>query len=534
MKIRVISDAVCNGIFRDLPKIDNIKFDVSFAPVDQFVPEILKSENHDFLIIHLTQYAFNSYSINNNYLVALQEILKTLKVCIKKNKIKVILNTIYFNDLPFDQSEFISNQEMILKCNSLMLEIAKDSPSDILLVDVAQIISRYGASDNLNLRNYSVMRSPYSKKLSLAIKEEYILHLKNYFSPRIKVLLLDADNTLWGGVIGEDGVDGVKINHEYPGSIYYYFQQNLIRLKESGMILCLVTKNNLFDIEEIFNERDMPLSIDDFVEIKANWEPKSKNIEELLISLNVGASSVIFIDDNPFEIEEVQRVHTEMSCIRFDINNFEKQFDELYKSSGLYAHNLTDEDKIKTESYIQEKQRKINMQESSSIEDYLSSLDMEISIFHNKNEHIPRISQLTQKTNQFNLTTKRSSVSDIENFFMNGSVYSFSVKDRFGDMGIVGVVIIDKENKIDTFLLSCRAFGRHIEKAMLSEALKDNNKYPIFSSYIASSKNKMTEEFYKENGFLEESNNNNGNFKTYFIEKAVKCDIDFYGEIKWI
>lgn len=173
------------------------------------------------------------------------------------------------------------------------------------------------------------------------------------------------------------------------------------------------------------------------------------------------------------------------------------------------------------------------MQKSTSIEDYLSSLDMEMNIFYNKKEHIPRISQLTQKTNQFNLTTKRSSVSDIENFMQSGSVYSFSVKDRFGDMGIVGVVIINKENNIDTFLLSCRAFGRHIEKAMLSEALKHNNKYPIFSSYLASSKNKMTADFYLENSFLENNHNNSDNFKSYIMEKDIKSIDSFFGEIIW-
>jgi FkbH-like protein len=375
------------------------------------------------------------------------------------------------------------------------------------------------------------MRFPYTNSLRKKIFEEYKFHLVNYFNPRKKAIFVDADNTLWGGIIGEDGIHGIKVDHEYPGSMYYQFQENLLKLKNSGIILCLVSKNNLEDIQEVFREKDMPLSISDFVEIKANWEPKSKNIEELLMSLNIGASSIIFIDDNPFEIEEVQRSNEEILCIQFNSNNFTNLNNELSKVPNLYAHNLTQEDKAKSESYTQEKERKKNMQKSASIEDYLMSLDMKINVFHNNKEHIPRISQLTQKTNQFNLTTKRSSVSDIESFMQSGSVYSFSVKDRFGDMGIVGAVIIDKENNIDTFLLSCRAFGRYIEKAMLSEALKHNNKYPIFAEYISSNKNKMTENFYAENGFLDNGDDNSDDFKSYTMQESV--EYDFYGQIIW-
>jgi FkbH-like protein len=156
---------------------------------------------------------------------------------------------------------------------------------------------------------------------------------------------------------------------------------------------------------------------------------------------------------------------------------------------------------------------------------------MKVNIFHNKKEHIPRISQLTQKTNQFNLTTKRSSVLDIENMMAHGSVYSFSAEDKFGDMGIVGVVIIDKDNKIDTLLLSCRAFGRHIEKAMIFESIKHNNKYPIYAEYISSNKNKMTENFYAENGFLDNGDDNSDDFKSYTMQESV--EYDFYGQIIW-
>ena len=530
MKIRVISDAVCNHFLGNIPSINEKEFDVSFAPVDQFIPEILNSNNNDFLIVHLTQYAFNSYSISNSYLAALQEILESLQDLISKSKCKIIINSIYFNDESFTQDESIENKELIFQTNNLILKFAKKNPLNVILVDVANLISDLGSYENLNFRNYSVMRSPYSKKLAEVIKEEYIFHLHNYHNPRKKVVFVDADNTLWDGVVGEEGIHGIKVDHEFPGSIFYSFQKNLLKLKNSGIILCLVTKNNYEDIQEVFKKKDMPLTLDDFVEIKANWEPKSKNIKDLLKTLNVGSSSTIFIDDNPFEIEEVKRLNNEILCIRFDKNNFYKLIKKIHKTFGLYAHNLTNEDKAKSQSYIEEKHRKENKNNSSSIEEYLLSLSMKMKIFYNQKDHIPRISQLTQKTNQFNLTTKRYSLIDIENLMENDSVYSFSVEDKFGDMGIIGVLII-KSNLIDTLLLSCRAFGRNIEKTMLSEALEHNNIFPVYGNYIPSKKNAMTKNFYTDNGFIE--HDDIGNKKTFIIKKNVQYPQNHFKEILW-
>jgi FkbH-like protein len=532
INIKTISDITCNNFFRDFNISDDIQINFNHGHIDQFIPEILNtSDKNDFILLHISPYAFNSYSPSKSFQNSVEQIIQSLKSFIKDHNGKVILNNIPFHTNSFSQDDIYEDFNLGYEINNLLVNFARDNQNDCILIDLAGLVTEVGLLNSLSIRNYSIMRLPYTNLVRKKIFEEYKFNLSNYFSPRKKAIFVDADNTLWDGVVGEEGVNGVKIDHEFPGSNYYQFQENLIKLKKSGIILCLVTKNNLSDIEEIFNERDMPLSINDFVEIKANWEPKSKNIEELLISLNIGASSVIFIDDNPFEIDQVKRSNNDLTCVQFNPNNFSNLNNELSKVPNLYAHNLTQEDRVKSESYAQEKERKKNMQKSTSIEDYLSSLDMEINIFYNNKEHIPRISQLTQKTNQFNLTTKRSSVSDIENFMQSGSVYSFSVKDRFGDMGIVGVVIINKENNIDTFLLSCRAFGRHIEKAMLSEALKHNNKYPIFSSYLASSKNKMTEQFYAENSFLEKTNGDD--FKTYSMEKSVKYEENFYGEIIW-
>ena len=208
MKVKVISDVVCNNILGNIPDINGEKFDISFAPLDQFVPEILSCESEDFLVVHLTQFAFNSYHISVNYVESLKEITETIEKFISKSKCKVIINTLHFDQQSFTQPDDIQTQKLIFKCNGLLLKLAEDYPLDIILIDVANVITKFGGLDNLNFRNYGVMRAPYSKNLANAIREKYILHFYNYLNPRKKVLFLDADNTLWGGVVGEDGIDG--------------------------------------------------------------------------------------------------------------------------------------------------------------------------------------------------------------------------------------------------------------------------------------------------------------------------------------
>ena len=183
-------------------------------------------------------------------------------------------------------------------------------------------------------------------------------------------------------------------------------------LKNAGVVLCLVTKNNQSDIDEVFQNRDMPLSIDDFVAVKANWDRKSENIGALLDWLNVGSSSAVFIDDNPFEIEEVARVHVDIECLKFSVNEFDDVNNALSDLFDLYAHYLTDEDKVKAASYVQEGHRKSLLDKSGTIDDYLRGLAINMTVYLNDLSLAPRIAQLTQKTNQFNLTTKRYSLAE--------------------------------------------------------------------------------------------------------------------------
>jgi FkbH-like protein len=530
MKIKVLSDVVCNSIFRKFVVDDQNNIEASFSPLDLFIPEILQVQNEDLLCIHLSEGAFNSFSVSSDFLNNIHEILSHLENLLMSSNVTVVLNSIFFSHTTVSQNELIENADLSYQVNNAIRDFVKLHPTRCLYVDIASIISRCGHFDNFKLRNYGVMRQPYSKKLESLIREAYLEHFKSYILPRKKVLLLDADNTLWGGVLGEDGVNGVKIGHEFPGNLFYKFQQYLLSLKKSGILLCLVTKNNESDINEIFYDREMPLRLDDFVLIKSNWSPKSQNISEIVTTLNIASSACVFIDDNPFEIEEVKEVFSDIICLKFDTNRFDEFLQNLAYGNNLYSHSVTDEDMNKTSSYAQEFIRKDHLQKSKSIGEYLSGLDIKVTANVNDKSAIPRISQITNKTNQFNLTTKRYSISDIENFMDNDDVYSFSVKDKFGDMGIVGIAIV-RQGFIDTFALSCRAFGRKIENAMLATIVSCHQEYPLTATFESSSKNMITKDFYEDNGFVLISET--GTLKSYHLDGKLKKPIDFQPEVTW-
>ena len=530
INVKVVSDVVCNNLFRKINFDDNYKLKMVFSPVDQIIPEIINCADEDFLLLHISQYAFNSYVINKDFLEAMCQVFSHLEDLLKRSQVKIILNTVYFNCGSFSQAELISKKKLISTFEQLLLDFTLRHPSECVVVDVATLVANCGFSNNISFRNYGVMRYPYSKLIGTEISNEYMFHFKSYFNPRKKVIFVDADNTLWGGVVGEDGIGGIKVGHEYPGSMFRFFQLTLLRLKNSGVLLCLVTKNNIADVEEAFFKRDMPLSLSDFVAVKSNWERKSGNIQQLLRLLNIGASSAIFIDDNPFEIEEVGRAHPDLLCLKFHINDFSDINNELFKLSSLYEHNLTVEDTFKADSYFQEEKRKDFLDKSNSLENYLRDLSIKMTVHLNDMSLVSRVSQLTQKTNQFNLTTKRYSISEIEMFMKNNDVYAFSVEDKFGSMGVVGVVIV-VDNMVDSLLLSCRAFGREIEKAMILAVSVHVDKFPLYSQYRPTQKNDMTKDFYTKNGFHEQDIDNST--VIYRLNKKMASSIGHIQEVIW-
>ncbi len=282
-----------------------------------------------------------------------------------------------------------------------------------------------------------------------------------------KVIVLDCDNTIWKGIVGEDGVNDIQLS-----PVYQTLQTFMIDQQEAGMLLCLCSKNNEADVMEVFEKRsDMLLKLDNLVSWRINWLPKSSNIKSLAEELNLGLDSFIFLDDNPVECAEVQLSCPEVLTLQLPA---EEEIPEFLKHVWAFDHlKVTEEDRKRTALYQQNVARSRLEKEAPSIEAFLSSLELTVSIFKPELAQQPRVAQLTQRTNQFNCTTRRRSEADIQQLASQGlECRAVEVRDRFGEYGLVGVIIFGTDSdsiKVDTFLLSCRVLGRGVEHQILCE-----------------------------------------------------------------
>ena len=333
--------------------------------------------------------------------------------------------------------------------------------------------------------------------------------IKSLYGKNKKVLSLDLDNTLWGGVIGDDGVEGIAIGQELPeGQAYYDFQLYCKKLKDLGVVLTVNSKNDEENALAGINHPDGVLNDKDFVSIKANWNPKSENLTETAEELDLGIDSFVFIDDNPAEQEIVRQ---QLPMVTVPAVQSVDDFIQPIDSSGFFETTvISEEDKNKTELYRENVKRVELQKRFLNYEEYLSSLNMHATILPFDKMHIQRIAQLTNKSNQFNLTTKRCSEKDIEEMAESKDWVTLylSLSDKFGDNGVVSVVSgkkREKELSIELWLMSCRVLKRNVEGAMMNELVricKENGIDTIIGHYYPTKKNGMVKDFYHDMGFV--------------------------------
>jgi len=329
-----------------------------------------------------------------------------------------------------------------------------------------------------------------------------------------KVLVLDLDNTLWGGVIGDDGADGIEIGHETPlAEAYSELQEYVKNLKKRGIVLSISSKNELSNAIEGFERVDSILKFDDFQVFKANWEPKTENIAQIARELNVGLDSLVFIDDNPAEREIVktQMLMVNVPAIGSNVENF---IDHIDKGGWFEPVNLSNDDLERNKYYEDNRKRAILKNDCTNMDDFLKSLEMTAEIGSFPDIYLKRITQLINKTNQFNLTTQRYNVSEVEK--MTGdhnhiTLYG-KLSDKFGDNGLISVLIgriQDKTLDILVWLMSCRVLQRGFENAIMDRLIDECQRRGInriFGTYIQTKKNAMVKEHYRKMGFSPSEN----------------------------
>lgn len=379
---------------------------------------------------------------------------------------------------------------------------------NVYVVDVNSIIYELGYKNAVDYQAWDKSKNPFSKEMLVSLGQEYMQYYSVLLGKMKKCIVLDCDNTLWGGIVGEDGPYGIQIGDDYPGIAYKHFQQEIIHLKNRGVIIALCSKNNEQDVWEVFDSNpNMVLSKDDIVAFEINWDSKAENIKKIAERINIGLDSIVFVDDSHFECELVRNQLPEVEVIQLGKNISENA--SLLRRCRLFnSLTLTEDDKNRNATYKAEQVRKTLQAKYSTMDEYLSSLNMKAVIRRNMTEDVPRIAQMTQKTNQFNLTTRRYTESDIIGYIDSGSADVISIKlaDDVSDMGIIGAAVIHYKDKIaliDTFLLSCRALGRRVEDVLYEYVVQQAKKrhcVALQGEYIRTKKNKQVEDLYERFG----------------------------------
>ncbi len=379
--------------------------------------------------------------------------------------------------------------------------------NNVYVVDIADLIADIGRNHFYSNKMWYMSSMPYSRQGLIAICEEIENVLSSFFVVRKKVIALDLDNTIWGGVIGEDGLDGIELSDHKEGQRYYDFQRQILEMKKRGVVLGIVSKNNQDDAERALNSHPyMLLRDDDFVSKKINWDDKATNLKEMESELNITENGFVFIDDNPLERGTVKEECAEMTVPDFPEDSTELLwFAEDMWNKYFRPLRVMSEDTYRTEMYQSEAKRNEEKHLSLSLVDYIKKLEISVDIHKMKDSEKERTVQLMNKTNQFNLTTKRYTMIDIENIIAdkNNSVYVVYSADKYGDSGLVSVVILKEDFEsvfIDTFLMSCRVMGRKLEDAIINKLASKYNK-KIVGEYKPSAKNAPVKELYDRLGF---------------------------------
>ncbi len=351
--------------------------------------------------------------------------------------------------------------------------------------------------------------------------------IKSLYGKNQKAFVLDLDNTLWGGVVGDDGADNIEIGQETPlGQLYSEFQTYLKAHGELGILLTVNSKNDEENALAGLNRPDSVLKPEDFLVIKANWENKDRNIAEIAQELNIGTDSLVFVDDNPAERHIVE---AQVPGVKVPEVDDPAGFITTLDRAGYFeVTGLSEDDLARNAMYKANAERKKQEAGYTDYADYLRSLDMDAQIRPFAPVYMARIAQLTNKSNQFNLTTKRCSQAEIEGFAQNPAYITLygKLKDKFGDNGVISVVFghCEKEDEtffhIDLWLMSCRVLKRDMEYAMMDELVSrcaGRGVRRIKGYYYPTAKNGMVKEFYAKQGFTKTAEDGEGNTEWEFV-----------------
>jgi FkbH-like protein len=402
-----------------------------------------------------------------------------------------------------------SQQDAVLNINRRLGTVCREVPGATIF-DSARLATELGLERWYDPKLAYLARCPISGPGQRKVGQRLARQLRSSNKAPCKCLVLDLDNTLWGGVLGEDGPGGIALGDTYPGSAFKDFQRALRGYLDRGVLLALASKNNEADVTELFaGHAEMILRPGDFAARQIHWNDKASSLRAIASELNIGIDAIAFFDDNPVERAWVREQVPEVFVI--EVPKEPWRYSQALDESGAFDHlTITAEDRSRARQYRAEVERKDLRQTTGSVEDFLRALEMRVEIASIKAPVMARVAQLIAKTNQFNVTTRRYSESELASLLSREGALGVSMRitDRYGDNGLVGVAIALPDDaqtyRLDTFLMSCRVLGRQAEQALLYSicrraAVRGSER--LLGEFVPTKKNAPAAQFFSTCGF---------------------------------
>lgn len=502
----------------DFNQIERQVFDHS-SELYEFKPEIVIV----FQSSHKLLGKYNKIKLERHSLFAANE-LEGIENIYSSLSANLNAKVIYYNYTEIDDSIFgnYANKTessflfQLRKLNYELMVFASNN-ANLYLCDLSSIQNQIGKGNFFQTSIYINTEMVLSIDVLPLVASKTIDLINSLNGKFKKCVILDLDNTLWGGVIGDDGIENIHIGSLGIGKAFSEFQYWIKKLKNRGIIVAVCSKNTESVAQEPFDKHpDMVLHLDDISVFIANWENKADNIRQIQSILNIGFDSMVFLDDNPFE-RNIVRENIPEICIPELPEDPADYLEYLYTLNLFETISFSNEDAERTKLYQIEAKRASVQQKFTNEDDFLQSLNM-LSLVESFNKfNTPRVAQLSQRSNQFNLRTVRYVEADIERLIVDEEsfTFSFTLEDKFGDNGLICAIILQQENSnilfIDTWFMSCRVLKRGMENFVLNTVVdfaKENGFTTLRGEYLQTAKNEMVKDHYFNLGFEEQPNGN--------------------------
>jgi len=504
----------------------NCKIDESdWGPFFQFIADtsILESKP-DMIVIFILPQDFYSLKRGNSPITDLNLFLKQLENFVSACKEKNIFVSISLLDsdfINFPSSDNPSFNLLRVKINGFLSMLINEN-KNIKLFSLSNICAGFDHDPISNYRDWYAFGQPYSLSASFFLANHLINLIRGRLGMQSKALIVDLDNTLWGGVIGDDGLEGIQLGDETAeGRIFKDIQSYIFNLKKRGVFLAIASKNEIEIAKEGFLSKSSILKLSDFTKYEINWGIKSDSIKRISKYLNIGLDSLVFLDDNPTEREEVRIACPDVLVL--SVTNDPITFLQALRFVDPFCVDslLTSEDLLRNEGFLSKANEEELIENSDSYEKFLAKLDVRVEINELNDVSFERTLQLNNKTNQFNFTTLRLTADDLnKNMHDKNKInLTYSASDQFSDYGQIGIVFLERKSQflvINNWIMSCRVFKKTIEHFVLQEIIKvaiEHNLNRLQIKYNPNKKNKILIEFLEEN-----------NFKKIKNEKIESCN----------